>query len=129
MRSMWSPGSSSAWALEGGAQAEDRGERVAQVVGDEGEELVLVGLEVVGGRDVADDALEADELVVARAGLGARCRAPGARRRRGHGELEALRSPPARLVDERRRSRLPSTGHEHVARSGAFELRRGGGRG
>ena len=45
--------------LEGGAQAQDGGEGVAQVVGDEGEELVLRLLEVALGGDVAHDALEA----------------------------------------------------------------------
>ena len=44
--------------LEGGAQPEDGGEGLAQVVGDEGEELVLRLVEVARGRDVPDDALE-----------------------------------------------------------------------
>ena len=54
--------------LERRAQAQDGAERRPQVVGDQGEELVLLRLQVVGRGRVADDALEAHQpgVVIAR---------------------------------------------------------------
>ena len=54
--------------LERRAEAEDHRERCPEVVGDEGEELVLVRLEVVARRDVPHHPLEADQLTVEPAG-------------------------------------------------------------
>ncbi len=61
---------------------------LAQVVGDEREELVLVGLEVGGGGDVPDDALEADHLAVAAAGLRAHVEHPAHAVGPDHDQLE-----------------------------------------
>ena len=56
--------------LEGRPQAQDGGQRVAQVVGDQGEELVLGLVEIASGGDVTDDALEAGQHPVLEAGGG-----------------------------------------------------------
>ena len=115
MRSSGRPG----WDLEGGAQAEDRGQRVAQVVGDEGEELVLVGLEVVGGGDVAGDALEAHQLALLGARHGGDVEHAAHAVGPDDGQLESLGAPATAGSSD---SETPVDGDEHVGEQRALEL-------
>src|SRR5207248_6249126 len=50
-------------ALERDTEPEDGGERLAEILGDEGEELVLLVLELGDGREVADDPLVPGDVV------------------------------------------------------------------
>jgi hypothetical protein len=85
------------------AEAEHGRERLAQVVRHQGEELVLVGLEIAGRRHIPHDALEPDDLSLAM---------PGGRADLEHAphavgpEDDELESPrPARRLGEERTDR------------------------
>ena len=107
--------------FEGGAQTQDGREGVAQVVGDEGEELVLGLLQVALGGDIADHTLEPGGHASLTASAGRDLQHAAHAVGPAHGQLRALAVVG---VDREALEHAGSfDGRQHVRESGVLELR------
>ena len=111
--------------LEGDAEAEDRGDRGAQVLRDHGQELVAGPLRLPDGGHVLHDALVADDLAVGGAGEGHDVElAPDAvGPQRLEGDLGCAALFRSGGVEPGQRFRAPVVDDlEHVLQAGALEF-------